>query len=223
MGRDCVLSTAWEKVFRAVQERRRLTLFLSVISRLTIGSFFLLSVILFWNSYVKTGSITALLWIVSEGLIILLTLLRRMSTSISPKPVDWFLGFAGTFLVLLVRPTGQGLVQDEVGSVFQLAGTFLSIYGKLSLGRSFGIVPANRGVVTRGPYRLIRHPIYFGYFVTHLGFLVANTSIRNLALYSFAYIFQIWRILAEERVLRIDQGYTDYCRRVRFRLIPRLF
>ena len=38
--------------------------------------------------------------------------------------------------------------------------------GKLSLGRSFGLMPANRGVVSTGMYRLVRHPIYLGYLVT---------------------------------------------------------
>ena len=37
------------------------------------------------------------------------------------------------------------------------------IAGKVVLGRSFGLVPANRGIVARGPYLLVRHPIYAGY------------------------------------------------------------
>ena len=43
------------------------------------------------------------------------------------------------------------------------------IAGKITLGRSFGIVPANRGVVTAGR-TLVRHPIYTGYLVSHLAF-----------------------------------------------------
>ena len=46
--------------------------------------------------------------------------------------------------------------------------------GKITLGRSFGVVPANRGVVVGGPYNFVRHPIYTGYLITHVAFLVAN-------------------------------------------------
>ena len=48
-------------------------------------------------------------------------------------------------------------------------GLVLVVVGKMALGRSFGIVPANRGVVVRGPYTLVRHPIYTGYLITHVG------------------------------------------------------
>ena len=45
-------------------------------------------------------------------------------------------------------------------------GLAVVIVGKMTLGRSFGVVPANRGVVVGGPYRLVRHPIYTGYLIT---------------------------------------------------------
>ena len=48
-----------------------------------------------------------------------------------------------------------------------------------TLGRSFGIVAANRGVKTRGPYRLVRHPAYFGYLMSYLGYVAENPSFRE--------------------------------------------
>jgi protein-S-isoprenylcysteine O-methyltransferase Ste14 len=100
---------------------------------------------------------------------------------------------------------------------------FFQLYGKVALGRSFGIVAANRGVVVGGPYRLVRHPIYLGYLVTHAGFLLSNWSLRNLAVYAAAYIFQVARIFAEERILLVDGRYREYFQSVRYRLIPGLF
>jgi protein-S-isoprenylcysteine O-methyltransferase Ste14 len=47
------------------------------------------------------------------------------------------------------------------------------------LGRSFGLLPAQRGLVVVGPYRFVRHPIYFGYLIGHIGFLLVNFSWRN--------------------------------------------
>jgi protein-S-isoprenylcysteine O-methyltransferase Ste14 len=160
---------------------------------------------------------------VSEGVIVVLLVFRRPSTRISQSPWDWFAGIAGSFLVLLVRPEGLSVAPDAVGFSLQLGGTVFQLYGKTVLGRSFGIVAANRGVVVGGPYRFVRHPIYLGYLVTHVGFLLSNWSLRNLAVYAATYIFQVARIFAEERLLLVDGRYREYFQTVRYRMIPGVF
>jgi protein-S-isoprenylcysteine O-methyltransferase Ste14 len=177
----------------------------------------------FWKDFLATGKWTSLLWMASEGVVVVLLVLRRDSTSISRRPADWLAGIAGSFLVLLVRPSGTPLLPDAVGSALIVAGTAFQLWGKATLGRSFGIIAANRGVVGGGPYRIVRHPIYLGYLVTHVGFLASNGSVRNLAVYLATYLFQVIRIYAEERVLSEDGGYREYCRAVRYRLLPGLF
>ena len=52
-------------------------------------------------------------------------------------------------------------------ALISTVGLLFVIAGKITLGRSFGIVPANRGVVA-GPYTLVRHPIYAGYLLSHI-------------------------------------------------------
>ena len=52
----------------------------------------------------------------------------------------------------------------------------------LALGRCFGVLPEARGLVTHGPYRLVRHPLYLGELAAMGGLLVASPSPRNLAL-----------------------------------------
>ena len=94
---------------------------------------------------------------------------------------------------------------------------------KIALWRSFGILPANRGVKTGGPYRLLRHPMYAGYLVTHVGFLVGFPSMQNTALYAAAFAVQVGRLLREEAILKEDPVYRNYAARVRYRLIPGLF
>ena len=71
-----------------------------------------------------------------------------------------------------------------------------------------------------GPYRIVRHPNYFGYFVTHVGFLLTNWSSRNIAIHIVVYFFQMARILSGERLLKEDKSYIAYCERVRYRMIP---
>jgi protein-S-isoprenylcysteine O-methyltransferase Ste14 len=177
----------------------------------------------FWNNFLRTGKWTSLFWMASEGVVVVLLVFRRPTRSVSRRPWDWLAGIAGSFLVLLVRPTGGTAVADAAGFALQLFGTVFQVYGKVVLGRSFGIVAANRGVVSSGPYRLVRHPIYLGYLVTHAGFLLSNTSVRNVAIYAAAYVFQFARICAEERVLAQDGEYREYLRSVRYRLIPGVY
>jgi protein-S-isoprenylcysteine O-methyltransferase Ste14 len=102
-------------------------------------------------------------------------------------------------------------------------GVCLVVTAKLTLGRSFGLMPANRGVVVGGPYRFIRHPIYTGYLVTHVAFLAAHPEALNLLVIAVADGVLIIRALMEERVLRGDAAYRGYCRRVGWHLVPGVF
>ena len=153
-------------------------------------------------------------------MVVLLLVFRRESRRLSRHPWDWIVALGGSFTVLLVRPATTAIAPEFVGVALQLAGTVFEIYAKIFLGRSFGIVAADRGIVVGGPYRIVRHPIYLGYFVTHVGFLLANWSPRNLALYIVVYFFQISRILSEERILTEDDVYREYCGRVRYPADP---
>jgi len=196
---------------------------ISVLSRVIPASYFAIVCLGFWKNFVQTGKWTSLLWMVSEGLVILLLVFRRESHRLSRHPWDWIVAIGGSFTVLLVRPATATIAPEFLGVALQFAGTVFEIYAKVFLGRSFGIVAADRGIVLGGPYRIVRHPIYLGYFVTHVGFLLTNWSPRNIALYIVTYFFQISRILSEERILSEDESYRAYCQRVRHRLIPFIF
>jgi len=195
----------------------------SIVSRAVPASYFAIACLAFWNNFLRTGKWTSLFWMVSEGVVVILLVFRRPTRSVSRRPWDWFAGIAGSFFVLLVRPTGGNAIADAAGFALQLFGTGFQLYGKVVLGRSFGIVAANRGVVSSGPYRLVRHPIYLGYLATHAGFLLSNASLRNAAIYAAAYVFQFARIHAEERILAQDGEYREYLRSVRYRLIPGVY
>ncbi len=196
---------------------------LSVLSRAIPASFFAFAAVLFWGNFRQTGRLTSLFWMISEGLVVVLLVFRRESKSVSRSIPDWLVALGGSFTVLLVRPVERALVPDAAGVLLQLLGTAFEVYGKVALGRSFGIVPANRGVIVGGPYLVVRHPIYLGYLVTHAGFLLSNWSGRNLAIYGAVYVFQVLRILSEERYLAQDAIYREYRERVRYRLIPGIF
>jgi protein-S-isoprenylcysteine O-methyltransferase Ste14 len=102
-------------------------------------------------------------------------------------------------------------------------GLLVVIGGKISLGRSFGLIPANRGIVSSGLYRLVRHPIYLGYLITHIAFVVANPTLWNVALLLTADVALFARAVCEERTLAHDEAYRAYQTRVRWRVVPGLF
>jgi protein-S-isoprenylcysteine O-methyltransferase Ste14 len=125
--------------------------------------------------------------------------------------------------MLVSTTTGIPLVPLVICFGLMSSGIVLQISAKLALGRSFGIVAANRGVKVMGPYRFLRHPMYAGYTMTHVGFLLAMPSLLNAVLYATALVMQIERILREERVLTQDAGYRAFAARVNYRLIPGIF
>jgi protein-S-isoprenylcysteine O-methyltransferase Ste14 len=176
-------------------------------------------------SYLDTGNAVNLILLASEGLVVLFILIRRPAQSFSLRPADWLLAMAATVLPLLVRPgeVGGSLVAPYAAAALMLAGLIVQVCGKLALGRSFGCVPAHRGLILGGPYRFVRHPIYAGYLAGHVAFWLMNPTLWNLGVYALAYVMQIPRLLAEERLLAHDARYRSYMAAVRYRLLPGLF
>jgi protein-S-isoprenylcysteine O-methyltransferase Ste14 len=124
----------------------------------------------------------------------------------------------------LLRPaTVAALVPGPLTVALSMAGLAVVITGKMSLGRSFGLIPANRGIVSSGLYRLVRHPIYLGYLVTHAAFLAANPTAWNLAILLTADAALLARAVCEEGTLAADPSYRAYQQTVRWRVCPGLF
>jgi protein-S-isoprenylcysteine O-methyltransferase Ste14 len=87
----------------------------------------------------------------------------------------------------------------------------------VSLGRSFGIAPADRGLVRSGLYHYVRHPLYATELLFNAGYLIANLSWRNLIAFVLFAVIQGVRLSREERII---SGYAPYASRVRWRLVP---
>lgn len=171
-----------------------------------------------------TADILRLFLLVSESLPVFLILTRRQSKARSDKTVDWLLGLMGTILPLLAVPVAAGaLVPAGLCGAIMLIGLYVQLSAKVILGRSFGLIAANRGIKVAGPYRIVRHPMYAGYTILHVGFLLGFPSLWNVVLYSTELAIQIGRVLREELLLSQDQSYRDYAARVRYRLIPMIF
>jgi protein-S-isoprenylcysteine O-methyltransferase Ste14 len=170
----------------------------------------------------RTQTIAPLLIAAHESAIAVLVLCRRPAVTTHGQRVGAAvaLAWAGTLLPLLLRGDGTPLGLATLGGVLQCVGALLALTATLTLGRSFGVVAANRGVRAHGLYRLVRHPIYAAYLVTGTGVVLSHPSPWNVAVLLVWTSVQAGRALVEERVLAADPAYRAYSAGVRYRLLP---
>lgn len=174
----------------------------------------------FW----ETGRVTGLLLLVSEALVVALTVFRRAAIVINRSWRARMITAFSTCGPLLLRPVADGaMAPGAITASLTATGLLIVVAGKLSLGRSFGLMPANRGIVCSGLYRWLRHPIYAGYLLTHVGFLAAHLAPWNLAMLVIADIALLARAVLEERTLALDTMYVAYQQRVPWRVLPGVF
>jgi len=172
----------------------------------------------------KTGHLTGMLMLASEGLVVACTMIRRPAEVVDRTLLSRILTAFSMFGPPLVSPSSLlAMAPDSLTLIICGLGLAFVVMGKLSLGRSFGLTPANRGVVSTGLYRFVRHPIYFGYLITHIGFVLANPGAWNLLVLAAADVALMLRAIREERTLAADPLYRDYMQRVHWRVIPGLF
>jgi protein-S-isoprenylcysteine O-methyltransferase Ste14 len=124
----------------------------------------------------------------------------------------------------LMRPgtSSVGLLAD-LAIVIELIGIAFTQVSRIYLGRRFGLLPANRGIVSGGPFRLMRHPIYSGWLVLTIGFLMAYPTPRNIGMLFLSLPFLVWRMDLEEEHLNEDPEYREYAAKTPYRLIPGIY
>ena len=192
--------------------------------RIVIVVLFSLMAMRLGTDFLATGRLTGMLLLASETLVVVLTVMRRTTSVIDRSYRARVLTALSILGPMLVRPAAVASLAPEVLTVLlSAAGLTIVIAGKLSLGRSFGLMPANRGIVSTGLYRLVRHPIYLGYLITHTGFVAANPTPWNLLMLVGGDLALMWRAVCEEQTLQQDEAYRAYQQEVRWRVVPRVF
>ena len=171
------------------------------------------------RQFMETQRLSLVLLVLFETLCLIFIVTRKDPNATWHNWKTWLATLAGTFSVLLLRPT-EAPADLFAGQVIQVAGFALQILALASLNRSFGLLPAHRGVKSNGLYRWVRHPLYTAYMISCAGYVVNNFSLYNMAVMGAFVGLQALRILQEETFLSRYAEYADYTRRTKWRLIP---
>ncbi len=170
------------------------------------------------------GGLTDLIWMIGATLMGVLSLVR-----VPPKMAMINVSSILATSVMMIAPAlmradspSTGVLEHS-GLALVLLGSIASEGARLYLGRAFGLLPANRGVVSTGPFAMVRHPIYSGWLVFTLGYLMAYPTVFNLSLLTITLPFMMWRIDLEEQVLRQDPAYAAYCEITHYRILPPVY
>jgi protein-S-isoprenylcysteine O-methyltransferase Ste14 len=108
-----------------------------------------------------------------------------------------------------------------------LVASWLLVFRVMRFNRfASSVVRVEEGqkVITNGPYRLVRHPMYSGFVLMILATPLAMGSYVALIPAVLLVPVMVYRLTDEERMLRKElAGYAEYCERVRYRLVPYVF
>jgi protein-S-isoprenylcysteine O-methyltransferase Ste14 len=166
--------------------------------------------------------------IVFLSLVVALFVVRRRGIA-GQRATFWpaVVALVGTFLLNVVGylPVHESTSTDAllVASGVVVLGTLWTIWSLATLGRCFGLFPEVRGLVLRGPYRLVRHPVYLGELASAVGLLIARPDPLVFGLFALFTVLQYGRTVYEERALAaaFPSDYPAYAQRVP-RLVPGL-
>ena len=157
-------------------------------------------------------------------LIVATTLIRLPAKNTAAGLQPRISAIAGSFLAMTLIVLPKGEISDEakiVAATLIFVGTGLSIYCLYWLGRSFSVMAHARKLVTRGPYSIVRHPLYAAEMISLIGVALANFSLVATIIIILTIAFQFRRMANEEQVLRATfPEYEDYAQRIPM-IIPR--
>jgi protein-S-isoprenylcysteine O-methyltransferase Ste14 len=191
----------------------------NAVSNVCLAALFLVALLPGIHHYAST--VADVIWAIGAGLMGLLSLVR-----VPPKTVSLNARTIAATAGMMLLPTflepsriSTGAIYN-IGVAIEVAGVVVTQIARITLGRRFGLLPANRGIVSSGPFRLVRHPIYSGWLILTVGYVIIYASWQNILITLSVIPFMIWRISQEETHLSADPGYREYMQQVPYRVLP---
>jgi protein-S-isoprenylcysteine O-methyltransferase Ste14 len=180
-----------------------------------------------WLTYVRFRAfgvdLTRLVFAIHMLVFITTMVTRKAPVRVSTNPWYWLLTFVETYWsvpTFWLMSRGRAIVPHWMSDSLAIISVALAIWARLSLGRSIGLVPALRTLVTDGAYRYVRHPIYSAICLSIISAALNAYSPRNLAIFGLGVFWFTLKSVVEESFLRSDSAYADYMQRVQWRWLP---
>jgi protein-S-isoprenylcysteine O-methyltransferase Ste14 len=216
---------------------------LELVSRIVPGAFFLLVVMLkvvdlfaFVRNHQDGNQLTSwkiLAEVVSRSSTICFLALMTVLFLIRLEPVQKVnrlmprvMAITGTFFVSLVTlfPRADlSLTETLLASAASFLGTALSTIALAHLGRSFSLMAEARRLVTTGPYRIVRHPLYLFEELAAVGVLIQFLSVYTALIFVAHIWIQLQRIKNEESILEKTFPEYQHYKSTTARLIPGVY
>ena len=177
----------------------------------------------------QTTSFTTVDWIyLSQNVLVLgISLTRREPVA---QDQSWPASIAVT--ISYIYPYAQVICLNSIdgyvawpagGTALVSFSALLSLAALLSNGKLFGVRPAMRGLTNKGPYCLVRHPMYLAYFIADIGYQLQEWNTGTVLIVVAGWAALVYRIYAEERMLSLHPDWVAYVGRAPYRLIPGLW
>jgi protein-S-isoprenylcysteine O-methyltransferase Ste14 len=125
--------------------------------------------------------------------------------------------------VIYLRLSSGYIMSPVAGLILVTFAAILSLISLLMMGRAFGVRPALRDLVTTGPYRFVRHPMYLAYFLADIGYNLQESNVVTVLFVLVGWVSLVYRIRAEERVLSQHPAWPAYLSMVQYRIFPGLW
>lgn len=166
--------------------------------------------------------------ILSVALVFVVSVLMRPpAIARAPGIMPRIAAIAGTYLavglVMFSSPTTTSVTVVSLSLLLVFFGMSFAAWAVSYLGRSVSLIAEARRLVTGGPYRFVRHPLYLGEQVAIAGVMLQYLSPIAIFVFAVQIAFQLYRMSCEEKVLAATfPEYADYARRTR-RVLPGLY
>ena len=191
-------------------------------SNAALASWFLADGILcFRVVYIVGAEPMEVSWGITMLCLVLFVATRKPPVSVDDRLSTRIIVFIGTFLPTFYfwLPTSEDISSYSI--LLRSMGMIGIVSSILYLNTNFSLLPQLRRIVRKGPYEIVRHPMYTSYLVLDLTLWLPDESLLGGVVWIGEAAFLYWRANLEETILKMNSDdYESYCLRVSYRFVP---